>query len=448
MADLDFLWGTYEGDYLQAVKAWQEAGTVKTYILDVSNIAQNQIKGVRLSVQNYWYYDENGNMVEYPLKKEGDSDTDASGNTINYGTGVERIYIKPTVYISPITVYTGEEPTYTVASTTTGVPTTTAESNPGAGYHFFDFTADTQCKEYGNAVEQLIYNEYTEKEGVDKLYDKEYGGVTLKSPNNVNKQHQMGWLVRSSDDNKTVIDDAVTKRVYNQMKQALAYAQGPGGLNTLACDVTVISAKHAATKEDCSVECQVAIHANEDQYLDKAKYVNIGQSTTILLDVSELELDNITGVRLSPMNYANVDPDTGNACGLTGLEVKYSAVYVAGKEFATAAKTTEKANSSEADALYELYKQLPGTSLSDYDTPEAYAILEKFMNAYWDLSTSTQDYFQEKYVSMDDIGALIEIYNELGFYSDDVPTGTSAAPIAALFVAAAAGFVMIRSRKK
>ena len=442
-AQVDITANFYNGSYKTILNEWQEPGTSETYVFDVSDWDINCIAGIRVAVQNYWYYDANGELVEYKKKAEGDPDTDASGSSIKYGTGVERIFINPTVRISPIEVYEEGE-IITTAQMTTAAPTTTSNENPGAGYHFHDFLPENQAKEFGNSPDEVIYPTYTEKEGVDKLYDPEYGSVTIRSFETVNKQHQMGWLVYSSEDNATVIPEAVTKRVYNQMKQALAYAQGPGGLKMLACDISVIAAKNPGKNENCSVECQVMVHANDDQSTASQKYIDIGKTSTLLIDVSELDLDNIRLVRANPMNYANVD-NKGNACGVTDLEVKFSAVYVAGNKFAPTTKATKPADTKEADAIYELYKQLP----SSFDDAESYALLESFIFAYADASVETQDYLASHYkLTMDDYGALLEIYNSLdSFDIGDVDTGSAAAPVAVVMVALAAGFVAMKSRK-
>lgn len=448
-AMVDLTAAFYNGGYKTIINAWQEPGTSVTYEFDATDFTLNSVAGFRVAVQNFWYYDKDNNVVEYPEKTADSPDTDASGNTINYGTGVKRIYIKPTARISPIEVALENE-VHTNATVTSATTTEAPTDNPGAGYHFFDFTPDTQAKEFGNSPDQIIYKDYTEKEGVDKLYDSDYGRVIIKSDKKVQQQHQMGWLTRSSSDNLTIIPEAVQKRVYNQMKQALSYANGPGGLHLLACDATVIAAKHGTTKEDCTIQCQIMIHAGGSVSSPVTeKWISIGKTSTLLLDVSELVLDDVAIVRLSPMNYANTDPDKGYACGVTNLEVEYSAVYVAGNSFATTARPTEEVNMAEAEAIYKLYKQLPAT----FTTREDILLLEQFINAYAEASIETQEYLAAKYaLTMDDYGALLELFYELDLGGDiddydEVDTGATT-PIAMFMAVAAAGFVLVKSRKK
>ncbi len=441
----------YNGGYKELVSAWQSPGTSVDYVIDTSDWTLNCIAGIKTAVQNYWCYDKDGNMVEYMERKEGDSDTDANGSSVNYGTGVEKIYINPTATFSPITVLqAGVEPTSRVLSTEAPTETTTSSGEiEGVGYHFFDFTEDCRNLGYGNAPQTLEY--VTDEES------KFNGGFRITSPTKINKQHQACWTLydaKATNDNGeeilTTIPEEVTKRIYNQMKQALAYAKAPGAPNQLAMDVKVDSAINPADNKVCSVQMAIQLMCFDD--LDNimvAQYVNVGKTATLYIDVTDLDVDMIRQVHPMAQNYANVNQKTGNASGVTNIDVTFGAIYVAGKGVQKTTIATEKADNSEAEAIYALYKQLPGTSLSDYTTAESYALLEKFIDAYWAISDATRELLESEYgLTMDDYGVLLEIYNELGFYDDSVDTGATAAPIAALFLAAAAGFVCYKSKKK
>ena len=75
----------------QVVQAWQAVGTTKTYYMDISGYKSFEHCGnFKICVQNYWYYDEAGNLVEHP-------DWD-SGKTYKSAE------MAPTVYFSPVYV--------------------------------------------------------------------------------------------------------------------------------------------------------------------------------------------------------------------------------------------------------------------------------------------------------------------------------------------------------
>lgn len=146
---------------------------------------------------------------------------------------------------------------------------------------------------------------------------------------------------------ETVISPEYTKIVKNRMAQALASANGPDGTGMLAYDVRVNSAKSgryvlndgkselvSGSGADCSVQVGVQIMCY-DQIDNVANYdyQTIGDIQTYYLDVSELTVDMISQIRPSVQNYANIDPSTGNACGVYDIAVDFSAIYVAGEQF-------------------------------------------------------------------------------------------------------------------
>ncbi|MGN1480262.1 MAG: LPXTG cell wall anchor domain-containing protein, partial [Acutalibacteraceae bacterium] len=78
-----------------------------------------------------------------------------------------------------------------------------------------------------------------------------------------------------------------------------------------------------------------------------------------------------------------------------------------------------------------------------------WALLEKFVEACSLASVQTMNGLEAKGITTEIIGKLQEIYLWSGGELDDGPdTGATAAPIAALCLAAAAGFVFMKFRKK
>ena len=150
-------------------------------------------------------------------------------------------------------------------------------------------------------------------------------------------------------------------------------------------------------------------------------------------------------------NYAVCDKKTGNACGMYDIEVDFSALYVVGNGVENLPQKTEAptANNAEVDAIYALYKQLPGLNPSDYQTEADWALLEKFIMACNDATVQTMNGLEAKGITTDIIGRLQEIYlGTSGNFDDGPDTGATAAPVAAVCLAAAAGFVFMKLRKK
>ncbi|MGN0115204.1 MAG: leucine-rich repeat protein, partial [Acutalibacteraceae bacterium] len=119
-AEVKVFFSTTHNGYITLADEWQEPGTTVQYKLDVSQIERSDVEMVIISVQNTWYYDENGELVEYPESgKEVSIDlgNGETSNTIKYGTGVTSVGgIMPQVKVSPITVF---DPTAPITTTTT-----------------------------------------------------------------------------------------------------------------------------------------------------------------------------------------------------------------------------------------------------------------------------------------------------------------------------------------
>ena len=483
-AEVQVKFETYSKGYLNLVSAWQNPGETVQYELDVSSIDRSDVAQIVITVQNYWYYDKNGKIVEFPeggKEVEVDLGDGETSKTMKYGTGVKSVGgIVPQLKVSPITVM---EPSHIITTATTKkttVPTTTAAPTKeieGAGYHFFDYEEYSRMAGYGNQPETIkYYNDSSKNDPLVIYTDKKddfYGGFNIKSKysNPVGKQYQECWTTvtdKATNDQKveivTKISADYTKKIKNRMAQALAYANAPGAPGMLAYKVKVNSAKNGTYKKvngagklvagdgkNCSVEIGVQIICvDEYDSVKSLKYQNIGGVTTHYIDVSELTVDQIKQIHPMAQNYANVDQKTGNACGLYDIDVDFSAIYVAGNGAGTPTKTqAPTANNSEVEAIYALYKQLPGLNPSDYQTEADWALLEKFITACYEASVQTMNGLEEKGVTTDIIGRLQEIYfGTAGDFDSDPNTGAAAAPIAAMFTAAAAGFVFMKLRKK
>lgn len=483
-AEVKVNFDTYSEGYVTLVDQWMNPGETAQFELDVSNIKRGDVQMVVICVQNYWYYDKDGNLAEYPVDgKEVDVtlEDNETSKTIKYGTGVKWIGgVCPQIKVSPITVM---EPNQVLTTATHKVtnPTTTKKATQeieGAGYHFFDFEEACRVASYGNQPETIKYYNDSSKSDPLVIYtgkdDDFYGGFNIKSKysNMVGKQYQECFTlvtVKATNDQKqeeeTKISDDYAKRMRNKMKQGLAYANAPGAPGMLAYKVRVNSCKNGTYKlvngkgkltsgsgETCSIQIGMQFLC-EDSYdnIQAYKWQNIGKEVqTHYLDVSDITYDKINQVHPMAQNYANVDPDTGNACGIYDIDVDISALYVAGNGAGTPTRTqAATANNSEVEALYALYKQLPGLNESDYQTEADWALLEKFIEACISASPQTMHALNEKGVSTDIIGRLQEIYfGTAGGDDAPPPTGAANAPIAAMCVAVAAGFVFMKFRKK
>ena len=484
-AELKVHFSTHSKGYVLVIDEWQDAGTTVQYEIDATQFERSDVGMIIFCVQNYFYYDKNGELVEYPESgKEVEvklEDGDIS-KTVKYGTGVKWVGgIVPQVKMSPITVKEPNQILTTAAPLTTTVPTTTkapTQEIEGAGYHFYDFVETGRILEYGNQpLEPIQYFNSSKDVGENVILvdedDDFNGGFKMKSrySNVVSKQYQQHWTTMDSKamqklgyEIETVLTEAQRRLVYNRMKQALAYANAPGAPGMLAFKAKVNSAKNGTFRlvggkeklisgsgEDCTVQIgmQIACYDYYDSIFSY-KYQGKGGVQTHYMDVSELSVDQITIIHPMAQNYANVDKETGNACGMYDVDVDFSAIYVVGNGAGAPTKTqAATADNAEVEALYSLFKQLPGLELSDYKTEADWALLEKFIEACSLASVQTMNGLEAKGVTSDTIGKLQDLYLWGGGELDDGPdTGATAAPIAALCLAAAAGFVFMKFRKK
>ncbi|MEE1003032.1 MAG: hypothetical protein U0L17_04755 [Acutalibacteraceae bacterium] len=270
-----------------------------------------------------------------------------------------------------------------------------------------------------------------------------------------------------------------------QMANAIKYANNnpdPKLKGYLAVDVYLVSSVHGYKNtqnktykawcaknnkkcvDDPSVaEVQVAIHAQdkngEDCGVSTLSYVQVGQKTTLFIDVSELEADTITNVRIVAQNYANLaNKEQGGdneMCGITNVTARYSAIYVPGNKqsesITTTVNVTRAFSSKDAKKIKKLYDALPGLSVDDYNTEEDYNKLAAFIEAWSSASEATQKYCEEEYgIDYADIGMLEQdVYEKLflsGDYDSTSPeTSDTTFPIVVLLVALVAGILIIKT---
>ncbi len=86
------------------IRAWQYPGTTRTYYLDVSDVKHiSQITNIVIFAQNYWYY-RAGTREMFDWNVE----SGYAGKDAAEALGHEKCQIKPTLVISPISVYKGD----------------------------------------------------------------------------------------------------------------------------------------------------------------------------------------------------------------------------------------------------------------------------------------------------------------------------------------------------
>lgn len=272
----------------------------------------------------------------------------------------------------------------------------------------------------------------------------------------------------------------------NQMANAIKYANNnpdPKIKGYLAIDVQLVSSVHGyknthnktykawcqKNKEKCidtpcGVEIQVAIHAADKNGIDcsvSTMYdVQVGQKTTLFLDVSELDVNNITNVRVVAQNYGNLaNKEQGGdneMCGITNVTAKYSAIYVPGNKqsenITTTVNVTRPFNKNDAIKIKKLYDALPGLSVDDYSTEDDYNKLAEFIAAWSGASEATQKYCEEKYgINYALIGMLEQdVYTKIyGASNEDFSPKTADIefPILSLLVALIAGMILVKFYK-
>ncbi|MGN0173597.1 MAG: hypothetical protein ACI39F_04065 [Acutalibacteraceae bacterium] len=326
--------------------------------------------------------------------------------------------------------------------------------------------------------------------------------VEMKSPYpRVQLQNQAYYHVSGADEDARLLQNGGDHKnqtaqgekydFTEQMRNGLKYAKenpDPQKKGFLAIDVYVLSSVHGykniynstykawcqkngktVQNENSGVEVMAAIHGNvgtEDVSVSSATFVQPGEKKTIYLDVSELEVENITAVRIVGQNYANMankeQGGNNNTCGITDVQVRYSAIYVPGNkntDLTTTVNVTRPFSLSDAKKIKKLYDALPGLSVDDYNTDADYKKLAAFIKAWTKASEATQKYCEEKYgidyakISMLEADVYEKLYGSGANGADGGDggsplTGDIAFPMVSLLVAGLAGYAIIKTRKK
>lgn len=290
----------------------------------------------------------------------------------------------------------------------------------------------------------------------------------------------------NNENHKPLKAQGETYNYYNQMKSGLQYAKNhtnPEKRDYLAIDVYVLSSVHGyknvynstyknwckknkvtATNVDTRVQVQVTINAYNEELGSKAsatvaKFVNVGEKTTLYIDVSELNMDEIKSVSLQPQSYENLkNKEQGGddkLVGITDLSVRFSAIYIPSsfdKGLTTTQNVTAPMKLSDAKKIKKLYDALPGLKASDYETVEDYDKLYALIKAWTDASLSTQEYCTKTWgIDYAELSMLeSEVYEKLfGAGSDDLfPMGDIAFPMLAIVVLGLSGYIVVRTSKR
>lgn len=279
-----------------------------------------------------------------------------------------------------------------------------------------------------------------------------------------------------------------------QMGNAIKYANNnpdPKLKGYLAIDVHLVSSVHGykntqnktyqawckKNNEKCvdtnsNAEVQISIHATDKKGIDcsvtTTYNVNVGQKTTLFLDVSELDVNNITNVRVVAQNYGNLaNKEQGGdneVCGLTNVTTRFSAIYVPGKKqsegITTTVNVTRAFSLKDAKRIKKLYDALPGLSVDDYNTENDYKKLAKFIKAWSKASDTTQKYCEKNHkidyaiIGMLEQDVYEKIYgansdNSDYLSNDESPlTNDTSFPIFVLLIAVLSGILVIKTYRK
>lgn len=288
-----------------------------------------------------------------------------------------------------------------------------------------------------------------------------------------------------------------------QMKLGLKYAKenpDPEKAGYLAIDVYAVSAVHGykntynatykawcqknnktCANESTPIQMLVTIFASRDGEsisTTAMEMIPSGQKKTLYIDISEIEVEDITGISVAAQNYsllANKEQGGDNqVVGITDVKARYSAIYVPGNkntDLTTTVNVTRPLNLTEAKKLKKLYDALPGLTVDDYNTKADYNKLARFIKAWSKASEATQKYCEENYgIDYSLIGMLEQdVYDKIfgsgaggaggaggsgSEFGDDSDSGTSpetgdvAFPMMSLLVAGVSGYLILRTKKK
>ena len=222
--------------------------------------------------------------------------------------------------------------------------------------------------------------------------------------------------------------------------------------------------KKPCVSENTSIQFQIGINASFEGSNISATvldYVAAGSKRTFYLDVSEIDIENITGIQLAAQQYANLanreQGGDNSSCGMTDVRARFSAMYIPGSgnnDLVTTTTPKQDLNMKEAKKIKKLYDALPGLDVDDYETEADYEKLADFIKAWSNANKPTQEYCEKEYgIDYSLIGMLeYDVYDKIygSGWSDDggYDMGDIAFPMASLVVAGLAGYVLIKTRKK
>lgn len=219
--------------------------------------------------------------------------------------------------------------------------TASAEGDP---VYFYYFDANDRDLEIEEAPDQVIVNED--------------GSVTIKSEEKPRKQHQ-AWF-----------------NLDLEVAQA-ALALAKEGDAVLAMDIRVDKATHGTLDKESTLEVEVMIFAADEADIDYTakikKHLSPGQSQTFLFDVSEIEPEWLSVVKISGMNYGNAD-DNGTV-GVRFIDATFSPIYVVGAT-QSGETTTEATTETTTEQSTETTTEDPDANIPALDESKTFLKVE------------------------------------------------------------------------
>lgn len=523
---------TYDKGYVKVISEWQKPGTVKKYTFDTTQFATNSIQGIKVAYQNYWYKAEDGNWYNrVPVYADDDTEKktvlyynyeDVKGKVVG-NTNDGKKYVRTVMetlkaYVSNISV--NEEEGGIITTPKTEKTTEFIGDYIHAGYKANVYSIDQMDETFGSAPNQVGFMDekgetiYSLKDKAidgkpkvvegDAAYleerakftaEKYYPGpflVSLKSPERIGEQHQMGFFVSSKAEIKTYEDHAETLKKDKEQKDAyekalkrvevaktkkydnteilanaIKYANehpDPSLKGLLGIDVRVNSAALGDPKmKGVFVQFQVMLHGGENatQMLNVYEE-DFGKVKTMYVDVSEVDANDIRLIRVVAQNYFFYDSKAKKYTGLTDLDIDYSAFYVPGKDTRPPPPPPPPTDNEKQKAIKKAFDKIPGDKEEDYLIDGQYLdmnkflLLEDFIMEYASATDPDKAGVAEKYKITEAVyGKYHFLWTDLKDYPlppnggpGNQPMGAATGSVVALLTLAGAGFVFAKARRK